>query len=267
MPDNQPSLPLSSPAVAAGSITPAAPRDAVAAYRVDLDETALVRRYAPIVKRLARHLQYRLPQTVQLDDLVQAGLIAVLRIARRTDHCDIDGRIGRRAIVNAMIDEARRTSWAPTRTVRLARSAAAAMRAVRQRLGRDGNDEDIAAELAITLDQYDKMLVEVAGISLLDVDAFDDAREPALQVAGNQEETLRLGRITDALAKSIAALPSRERLVVSLYYEHELNMEEVGEVLGLDKSTISRTHGRALLMLRDALADWSADPVRPPLGA
>ena len=141
------------------------------------------------------------------------------------------------------------------------------MRAVRQRLGRDGNDEDIAAELAITLDQYDKMLVEVAGISLLDVDAFDDAREPALQVAGNQEETLRLGRITEALAKSIAALPSRERLVVSLYYEHELNMEEVGEVLGLDKSTISRTHGRALLMLRNALADWSADPVRPPVGA
>ena len=78
MPDDQPSLPLSSPAVAAGSITPTAPRDAVAAYRVDLDETELVRRYVPIVKRLARHLQYRLPQTVQLDDLVQAGLIAVL---------------------------------------------------------------------------------------------------------------------------------------------------------------------------------------------
>jgi DNA-directed RNA polymerase specialized sigma subunit len=202
MPDNQPSLPLSSPAVAAGSITPTAPRDA-SAYRVDLDETELVRRYAPIVKRLARHLQYRLPQAVQLDDLVQAGLMAVLRIVRRTDHCDIDGRIGRRAIVNAMIDEARRTSWAPTRTVRLARSAAAAMRAVRQRLGRDGNDEDIAAELAITLDQYDKMLVEVAGISLLDVDAFDDAHEPALQVAGNQEETLRLvGLPTRSLNRS-----------------------------------------------------------------
>ncbi len=165
-----------------------------------------------------------------------------------------------------MIDEARRTTWAPTRTVRLARSAAKAMRAVRQRLGQDGNDEDIAAELAITVDQYHKILVEIAGISLLDVDAFDDAREPALQIAGNQEETLRLSRITESLAKSIASLPTRERLVVSLYYEHELNMEEVGEVLGLDKSTISRTHGRALLMLRNALADWSANPSCRPVG-
>jgi RNA polymerase sigma factor FliA len=267
MPDDQSPLPPSSPAVAAGSITLTAPLAAAAAYRIDLDETELVKRYVPVVKRLARHLQCRLPQTVQLDDLVQAGLIAVLRMARRTGHRDLDEGIGSRAIINAMIDEARRTTWAPTRTLRLARSAATAMRAVRQRLGRDGNDEDIAAELAITLDQYHKMLVEVAGISLFDVNAFDDAREPALQVAENQEETLRLGRITEALAKSIAALPARERLVVSLYYEQELNMEEVGEVLGLDKSTISRTHGRALLMLRNALADWSADPFRPPLGA
>ncbi len=266
MPDDRSRLPLPSPAMAVGSVAPAAPLAGAAAYRIDLDETELVRRYVPIVKRLARHLQCRLPQTVQPDDLVQAGLIAVLRIARRTGCCNQDEAIGRRAIVNAMIDEARRTAWAPTRTVRVARSATAAMRAVRERLGRDGNDEDIAAELAITLEQYHKILVEIAGISLLDLDACDDARETALQVAGNQEEALRLSRITESLAKSIASLPTRERLVVSLYYEQELNMEEVGEVLGLDKSTISRTHGRALLMLRNALADWSADPSRHPAG-
>lgn len=250
-----------------GSITPTALADGSAAYRVDLDETELVRRYVPTVNRLARHLQGRLPQTVQLEDLVQAGLIAVLRIARRSGCRDLEDGPGRRAIVNAMIDEARRTTWAPTRTVRLARSAATAMRAVRHRLGREGNDEDIAAELAMTLDQYHKVLVEIAGISLLDVDACDDAREPALQVAGNQEATLRQSRITDALATSVASLPARERLVVSLYYEHDLNMEEVGEVLGLDKSTISRTHGRALLMLRNALADWRTLPSNHLAGA
>lgn len=243
-----------------GSITPAAPLGGAAPYRVDIDETELIRRYVPIVKRLARHLQGRLPQTIQLDDLVQAGLIAVLRIARRSGCRDLDEGIGRRAIVNAMIDEARRTTWAPTRTVRLARSAATAMRAVRHRLGREGNDEDIAVELAMTLNQYHKLLIEIAGISLLDVDAFDDAREPALQVVGSQEEMLRQSRITEALAVSVASLPTRERLVVSLYYEHDLNMEEVGEVLGLDKSTISRMHGRALLMLRNALADWRTIP-------
>jgi RNA polymerase sigma factor FliA len=89
--------------MAVGPVAPAASLAGAAAYRIDLDETELVRRYVPIVKRLARHLQCRLPQTVQPDDLVQAGLIAVLRIARRTGWSDQDEAIGRRAIVNAMI--------------------------------------------------------------------------------------------------------------------------------------------------------------------
>ena len=231
-------------------------------YREEIDETELIRRYVPTVKRLAAHLKGRLPQTVQLDDLVQAGLMAVLRIARQADCSHLKAALLRRSIINAMIDEARRAAWAPTRTLRLAKMAATAMQAVRQRLGREGTDEEIAGELGVTLDQYQDMLVDCAGIPLLDLDSFDDALEPALQIAGNQEEALRQNRMTAALASSIASLPTQERLVISLYYEHELNMEEVGEVLGLDKSTISRTHGRALLMLRRALADWgrAADP-------
>ena len=155
-----------------------------------------------------------------------------------------------------MIDEARRAAWAPTRTLRLAKVAATAMQTVRQRLGREGTDEEIAGELGVTLNQYQNILVDCAGIALLDLDSFDDALEPALQITGNQEEVLRQNRMTAALASSIASLPAQERLVISLYYEHELNMEEVGEVLDLDKSTISRSHGRALLMLRRAFADW-----------
>jgi RNA polymerase sigma factor FliA len=232
----------------------ATPSAGAAAYHHDVDEADLIKRYMPTVKRLAAHLIGRLPM-VQLDDLVQAGLITLLRLARR-DLFPVSDALLRRSIINAMIDEARRASWAPTRTVRLAKAAAAAMRAVRQRHGRDGSDEEIAAELAITVDQYHELLVEAAGISVFDLDTLDGGAEAALQIAGNQEEVLRQRRITAALAAAITALPQRERTVISLYYEHELNMEEVGEVLGLDKSTISRSHGRALLMLRDALADW-----------
>jgi RNA polymerase sigma factor FliA len=228
-----------------------------AAYRHDIDEAELIKRYAPTVKRLAAHLQGRLP-TMQLDDLIQAGLITLLRLARRGEIFPIGDALLRRSIINAMIDEARRTSWAPTRTLRLAKAASTAMQAVRQRQGRDGSDAEIAAELAITVDQYHQLLVEIAGISIFDLDAFDDGAEAALQTAGDQEDMLRQNRITAALAAAITALPERERLVISLYYEHELNMEEVGEVLGLDKSTISRSHGRALLLLRSALADWGA---------
>jgi RNA polymerase sigma factor for flagellar operon FliA len=110
--------------------------------------------------------------------------------------------------------------------------------------------------LGIPLSQYHQVLVEVAGIRPLNLDEFDGDSEQALQVVDNQEAALEQSRVASALAEAIALLPDRERLVLSLYYEHELNMEEVGEVLGLNKSTICRSHGRALLMLRNALGDW-----------
>ena len=224
-------------------------------YRTELDEAEVVKQYAAMVTRIARHLKGRLPGDVQLDDLVQAGLIAVLRIARHTESLLAENARLRRSVMNAMIDEARRTAWAPTRTVKLAKAAATAMRAIRRRTGRDGSDEEVAAELSISLAQYHQVLVELAGIRLLDLDGFDESREPALQITDNREESLHHHRMAAALAASIASLPERERLVVSLYYEHDLNMEEVGAVLGLNKSTICRAHGRALLMLRNALAD------------
>jgi RNA polymerase sigma factor FliA len=265
--DQTAAAPISSRAAVWGGLSARSRAGGTAAYRSEIDEALLIKRYVPTVKRLANHLKGRLPQTVQVEDLVQAGLIAVLRLARQSDCADIADALLRRSVVNAMIDEARRTAWAPTRAVRLARAAARAMQSVRQRYGREGSDDEIAAELGVTLGQYHQILVDSAGMSLLELDAIDDTAEPALHVAGAQEEQLRQNRMTAALATSIASLPTRERLVVSLYYEHELNMEEVGEVLGLDKSTISRSHGRALLMLKSALAEWS-DPTEPlPRGA
>jgi RNA polymerase sigma factor FliA len=252
------------PAALSGGFSGAAGSPIGGAYRGEIDEARLIERYAPTVKRVATYLKGRLPQSVQVEDLVQAGLIAILRMARQITCPDIAEALLRRSVMNAMIDEARRTAWAPVRAVRLAKSAALAMQSVRQRCGREGNDEEIAAELGVTLDQYHQFLIDSAGRSLLDLDAIDAAAEPALRIADTQEETLRRDRMGAALAASIKSLPERERLVVSLYYEHELNMEEVGEVLGLDKSTVSRSHGRALLMLRNALADWrhSAQPLQ-----
>src|SRR5262249_50602404 len=108
-----------------------------------------------------------------------------------------------------------------------------------------------------------QMLVEIAGIRLLNLDEFDESGEARLQVTDNQEKVLHQSRILAALAESIASLPERERLVGSLYYEQELQMDEGGKVLGLDKSTVSRAHGRALLNLRNALSDWRAEPRAP----
>ena len=132
-------------AASVGCLAVAAPSAApCAAYRTDLDEAGLVRRYVPTVKRLALHLKGRLPQSVELDDLVQAGLIAILRLARQPDGLQTGAAMLRRSLINAMIDEARRATWAPTRTVRLAKTVAGAMQTVRRRLGREGSDEEIA---------------------------------------------------------------------------------------------------------------------------
>jgi RNA polymerase sigma factor FliA len=223
------------------------------------EEAAALRHYAPIVKRLALHLRGRLPEAVQLDDLVQGGLIAVLRIVRSGSAAALSDAALRRTIVNAMIDEARREAWAPVRTVRLAKAVAAVMQAIKRRTGEDGSDEEVAAMMQMPLADYHRALVEIAGIRLVQLDLLEEREEDRLQVAGGQETGLHHRRVMSAMADAVAALPQREQLVVSLYYEHELNMEEVGRVLGLDKSTVCRAHGRALLLLRNALVDADAE--------
>jgi RNA polymerase sigma factor for flagellar operon FliA len=230
-----------------------------AGYGSQVDEAEIIRQFVPVVKRQALRLKARMPETVQLDDLIQAGLIAVLRLARRGGLAPISDPALQRSIVNAMIDESRREVWAPVRTVRLAKSASQAMQAVKLRLGRDGSDDEIATEMGIGLADYHVVLVEIAGIRLLDIAEFDEAGNDGLHVADDRDAALDKSRMMEAVSESIAALPEREKLVLSLYYEQELNMEEVGAVLGLDKSTVCRVHGRALLMLRAALGAWRAE--------
>jgi RNA polymerase sigma factor for flagellar operon FliA len=237
-----------------------------AGYAAQVDEAELIRQFVPVVKRLALRLKGRMPETVQLDDLIQAGLIAVLRLARHGGLAPAADPALQRSIVNAMIDESRREVWAPVRTVRLAKSAGRAMQSVKQRLGRDGSDDEIAAEMGLALGDYHAALVEIAGIRLLDIAEFDETADDSLHAADDQDAALDRSRMMEALAQSIAALPEREKLILSLYYEQELNMEEVGAVLGLDKSTVCRAHGRALLMLRDIMADWRAEAAAPPPG-
>jgi len=224
------------------------------AYCAELDEAEIIRRYVPLVKRLALHLKGRLPEAVQLDDLIQAGLIAVLRIMRQGAALHLRDPPLHRSIMNAMIDEARRDAWAPVRIVRLAKTASRAMAVLKQRLGRDADDVEVAAELGMALGEYQGVLVDIAGMRLLQIDELEGSDDRGLQVADETDAGLDRAHMQAELARSIAALPEREKIVVSLYYEQELNMDEVGKVLGLDKSTVCRAHGRALLMLRSALA-------------
>ncbi|MGH6989092.1 MAG: sigma-70 family RNA polymerase sigma factor [Stellaceae bacterium] len=221
------------------------------AQLVETDETEIIKQYAPMVKSLASHLKGRLPESILIEDLVQAGMIAILRLTRVGYLNQLGGKPLRNAIRNAMIDEARRETWAPVRTIRRAKTAALAMRAVEARLGRHASDEELAAELGLSLEDYHELLIELAGIRLLELDEIVEN-----EGEDSPESALQRERITAALADAIESLPDREKLVVSLYYERSLNMDEVGVILGFDKSTVCRAHGRALLRLRSALDGW-----------
>lgn len=231
-----------------------------------IDESDLLRRFMPSVKSSALHLKSRLPSNVDVEDLIQAGMMALLRVVRAGFGIVEYDRRTRRIVINAMIDEARRTALPSASIARRVRAAAAAMRTAEARLGRAASDDEVAAQMGISIDRYQRILTDAALVRLLPLDLAGDELDHAAQTDGDQERGIDRDRIVASLSEAVSALPERERLVLSLYYEHGLNMDEVGAVLTLDKSTVCRLHGRALLVLRARLSIWES-PTQALAGA
>mgnify|MGYP003385611824 CR=1 FL=1 len=225
-----------------------------------MDET--VERYAPLVKRIAHHLMARMPSSVQVEDLVQAGLVGLLEAARNYDAskgASFETYAGIR-IRGSMIDDVRRGDWAPRSIHRNARRVSEALRNVELRLGRDASDQEVATELGVSLDDYYAMLKDSASSKLFSFDEItsgDDRPEEQLPSStaspydGIQADAMRRG-----LAEAIATLPERERLVLALYYDEELNLKEIGVVLGVSESRVSQIHSQAATRLRSKMSDW-----------
>jgi RNA polymerase sigma factor for flagellar operon FliA len=228
----------------------------------------LVDRYSPLVKRIAHHLQARLPASVQIDDLIQAGLIGLLEASRNYDAAkgaSFETYAGIR-IRGAMIDEVRRGDWAPRSVHRNSRRIQDAMTGLQKRLGRDATDQELAAALGVSLDEFREMAQDSLSTRLFSFDDLggenerpdeyipSDSPSPAQHV---QSDALRL-----QLAKAIASLPERERLVLALYYDEELNLKEIGLVLGVSESRVSQIHSQAALRLRAKMTDWALDDLR-----
>lgn len=223
----------------------------------------LIERYAPLVKRIAYHLLARLPANVQVEDLIQAGMIGLLEVANKYDAskgASFETYAGIR-IRGAMLDEVRKGDWAPRSVHRNTRMVSDAMRAVEARTGRDAKDHEVAAELQLSLEDYYGILSDTQGSRLY---SFDDLLQDGEH--GLPEDTslshnepihgLLDERFQAALADAIAKLPERERLVLALYYDEELNLKEIGEVLGVSESRVSQLHSQCAARLRARLADW-----------
>lgn len=224
----------------------------------------LVRRHAPLVRRIAYHLMGRLPPSVDVDDLVQAGMIGLLEAARNyaTDRSASFETYAGIRIRGAMLDELRRTDWTPRSVHRKAREVAEVVRQIEHETGTDAEDAEVIRRLGISAMEYHQILADAASARLLSLTAPDDAEGggatlDAVDHAGlAPHERAEQEGMRTALVQAIGGLPEREQLVMSLYYEQELNLKEVGAVLGVTESRVCQIHGQALIRLRARMSDW-----------
>lgn len=223
----------------------------------------IVLQYAPLVKRIAHHLLLRMPSSVQLDDLIQSGMIGLLEAAKKYDltkGASFETYAGIR-IRGAMLDEIRKGDWAPRSVHRKSRRVAEAIKTIEMRTGTDAKDLDVAAELNMPLEEYHAILQDASGSRLFSFDDMLEGDDSAMErVAGempNPLDGLQSEDFKSQLAAAIAGLPEREQLVLSLYYDEELNLKEIGQVIGVSESRVSQIHTQAALRLRARLADWN----------
>ncbi|MBL1277888.1 MAG: RNA polymerase sigma factor FliA [Ectothiorhodospiraceae bacterium] len=224
----------------------------------------LVTKYAPLVKRIAYHLKARLPASVVVDDLLQAGMIGLLEASRKYDAdqgASFETYAGIR-IRGSMLDELRRNDWAPKSVHRKVRDITEAIRNIEHREGRDARDEEVIESLGISREEYFKTLQDVSSHRVLswdeigiDEDAF--GHSAGTNKAGVHDE-LEKQHFQAKLSDAISSLPEREKMIVSLYYESELNLREIGSVLNVSESRISQLLSQAHIRLRARMRDWIA---------
>jgi RNA polymerase sigma factor for flagellar operon FliA len=217
---------------------------------------ALVQEYAPLVKRIANHLRARLPDGIEIDDLVQVGLIALLDAARQYSPArgaSFETYAGIR-VRGAMLDEVRATDWTPRSVYRRQRELTAAIQAVENRTGQAADARGVAAELGIPLEEYHQMVSQATACRVFSLDATDEDGEAVVGQLPDPEAgpaaALESDELRQEVAAAIRSLPEREALVMSLYYDEELNLKEIGEILGVTESRVCQLHGQALARLR-----------------
>lgn len=237
--------------------------DALAAYskvNQQIQET-LVKNHALLVKRIAHHLLGRLPQSVQLDDLIQAGMLGLLEATRHYDSskgASFETYAGIR-IRGYMLDEVRRNDWVPRSVYRNSRMISEAVKHLEHSLGREAKDSEIAAELDISLNEYHEMLQDSASSHLYGFEELG-VTDDALQGEEGQNSTephvnAFRSDVTKRLGEVIKGLPQKEQMVLSLYYEHDLNLKEIGEVLGVSESRVSQILSQATHRIKSRLPE------------
>ncbi len=224
------------------------------------DEDLIIRNME-LVKRIAKHMAARLPATVDIDDLMQSGMVGLLEAASNFDTsrgASFETYAGIR-IRGAMLDDIRKHDWTPRSVHHKYRKVTVAIQSIERETGRAATAAEIAAELEISIEDYHRILADSSSSRLFSLEETLDeptlqSNVPASSIAG-PDQALHQSQFRGKLADAIQKLPEREQLVLSLYYERELNLKEIGAVLDVTESRVCQIHGQATLRLRAAMSD------------
>jgi len=234
----------------------------VAAYTDNADRNATIHNYGYLVKRIAHHLMARLPGSVQFDDLLQAGMLGLLESVSKYDAgkgASFETYAGIR-IRGAMLDEMRRGDWAPRSVHRKSRKVKEAIDAVEHMTGSTATDREIAEHMGVALEEYHDILNDAACCRLTSYEEVDQGEDPTvLPKTEAADGSVEREAMLTSLVQAMDALPERERLVMALYYDEELNLKEIGAIIGVSESRISQILSQATVRIRVKVADWMED--------
>lgn len=228
-----------------------------------LEREALVRQHVPLVRRLAHHMIAKLPPNIELDDLIQVGMIGLTEALSRFETAQgvQFETFATQRIRGAMLDELREGDWMSRSSRKSQKDIEKAVQRVEQKLGRSPLESEIAAEMDLSLPDYQNLLGKVRGTQLVYLEdltrSSEDGEESFLErhdVPGNDGadpmELLRDQRMRTALAKAIEALPEREQYIMGMYYQHDMNLKEIAAVLGVTESRVCQLHSQSIARLR-----------------
>jgi len=224
-----------------------------------LDREAMIRQYVPLVRRLAHHMIAKLPPNVEIDDLIQVGMMGLAEALSRyqvSQGVQFETFATQR-IRGAMIDELREGDWMSRGSRKSQKDIEHAVQRLEQRLGRSPLESEIAAELDMTLPDYQSLLAKVRGTQLVyleDMTAGEDQDGFLDRHVGDAEadpmHQLRDQRLREGLVAAIEALPEREKFIMSMYYDDDMNLKEIAAVLGITESRVCQLHSQSIARLR-----------------
>jgi RNA polymerase sigma factor FliA len=224
----------------------------------------MLEQHLPLVKKLAFHMKAKLPPSVEVDDLIQAGMMGLLDAITRYEE-NHGAQFETYAVLRirgAMLDELRNSDWLPRSMRQNMRKIEVAMSTLQQRLGHPPTESEVAKMLKMTLVEYQDMLSEGGGHQLVYYEDFHDSENSDsfldrhfVDESSDPLNSLLESDFRQAVINAINALPEREKLLMGLYYEQELNLKEIGAVMGVSESRVSQLHTQAVTRLRASLRE------------